>query len=69
MRGLRGEAVRKYHHLGIPSEKPREGEMYLAEFKMFVSGYESSPYGIEWMRFESDCILPEIVKTIPHQGF
>lgn len=36
---------------------------------MFVSGYEESPYGIEWMRFEPDCPLPELVKTVPHVAF
>ena len=59
----------KYHHIGIPTDKPRENERYLEEFKMYVSGYEDSPYGIEWMRFESDCPLPELVKTIPHIAF
>jgi len=41
----------------------------LAGFKMYVSGYESSPYGIEWMRFDTDSPLPEIVKSIPHVAF
>ena len=59
----------KYHHIGIPTDKPRENERYLEEFKMYVSGYEDSLYGIEWMRFESDCPLPELVKTIPHIAF
>jgi hypothetical protein len=36
---------------------------------MYVSGYEESPYKIEWMRFEPECPLPEIVKTIPHAAF
>jgi hypothetical protein len=36
---------------------------------MYVSGYESSPYGIEWMRFDTDSPLPEIVKSIPHVAF
>jgi hypothetical protein len=27
------------------------------------------PYKIEWMRFDPDCPLPEIVKTIPHVAF
>jgi len=36
---------------------------------MYVSGYEESPYKIEWMRFEPECPLPEIVKTIPHVAF
>jgi hypothetical protein len=59
----------KYHHLGIPTDEPREDEEYLPEFKMYVSGYESSPYHIEWMRFEADCPLPELVKTVPHIAF
>jgi len=60
---------RKYHHLGIPTDVRREGETYLAKFNMFVSGYETSPYGIEWMRFEPDCPLPKLVQTVPHIAF
>ncbi|MFL7793713.1 MAG: hypothetical protein AB8I69_16340 [Anaerolineae bacterium] len=63
MRGL------KYHHLGIPTDVPREGERYLEQFKMYVSGYEDSPYGVEWMRFEPGCPLPELVQTVPHIAF
>ena len=59
----------KYHHIGIPTDQVREGETYLEEFKMYVSGYEESPYGIEWMRFEADCPLPKLVQTIPHIAF
>jgi hypothetical protein len=36
---------------------------------MYVSGFESSPYGVEWMRFESDSPLPDLVKTVPHIAF
>ena len=36
---------------------------------MYVSGYEDSVYRIEWMHFEPECPLPEIVKTIPHVAF
>jgi hypothetical protein len=36
---------------------------------MYVSGFSSSPYGIEWMRFESDSPLPEIIRTVPHIAF
>jgi len=61
--------MRRYHHLGIPTDVPREGERYLEEFKVYVSGYETSPYGIEWMRFEPDSPLPELVKTLPHIAF
>jgi len=61
--------MRKYHHIGIPTDIPRENETYLEKYKMYVSGYEKSPYGVEWMRFEADSPLPELVKTVPHVAF
>jgi hypothetical protein len=36
---------------------------------MYVSGFESSPYGIQWMRFDADSPLPGIVKSVPHVAF
>jgi len=61
--------VREYHHVGIPTDVERDGETYLEQFKVFVSGYDTSPYGVEWMRFEPGCPLPEIVKRVPHVAF
>jgi hypothetical protein len=61
--------MRKYHHIGIPTKIPRENETYLEKYKTYVSGYEESPYGVEWMRFEPDSPLPELVKTVPHVAF
>jgi hypothetical protein len=61
--------MRKYHHVGIPTRTARAGETYLDEYKLHCSGFEDSPYGIEWMRFEPDCSLPELVKTVPHVAF
>jgi hypothetical protein len=61
--------MRKYHHLGIPTATPRPGEVYLEKFKVFCTDHESNPFGIQWMRYESDCLLPELVKTVPHVAF
>ncbi len=59
----------RYHHLGIPTTEPREGEEHLPHLKIFASGFDSSEYGVEWIRFEPDCPLPELVKTVPHVAF
>ncbi len=61
--------MRRYHHLGIPTDVPRDGETFLAEFEVHCSGYETSEFGIEWMRFEITSPLPELVKTVPHLAF
>jgi hypothetical protein len=59
----------RYHHLGVPTDTPRPGEQYLEQYKMYVSGFETSPYGIEWMRFEPDSPVSELVRTVPHIAF
>ena len=59
----------KYHHLGVPTNVPIEGEVYLQEYKCYHFGFEESEYGIEYMRYEEACPLPEIVKTKPHLAF
>jgi hypothetical protein len=61
--------MRKYHHLGIPTTAKRDNETYLEKFKVYVSGYETSPYRIEWMRYEPECHVPDLVKTVPHVAF
>ena len=59
----------RYHHMGIPTNESRPNEEYIPHLKMYVSGFETSPYGIEWMRFESDCPISPIIQTIPHVAF
>ena len=58
-----------YHHIGIPTDARREGETYLERLKIYVTDHESNPYGIQWMRFEPDCPLPDLVKKVPHVAF
>jgi hypothetical protein len=59
----------RHHHIGIPHSEPRAGELHVARLGVHVSGFETSPYGIEWIRFEPHCDVPEIVRTVPHVAF
>ena len=59
----------RYHHLGIPTTIPHPGETYLQQFKLYVAGFETSPYGIEWMRYEHDSPVSELIKSVPHIAF
>ena len=59
----------RYHHLGIPHTNPMPGERYLVRLGVHVRGFESSPFGIEWMRFEPHAAIPDIVRTVPHLAF
>ena len=59
----------RYHHTGIPTSEPRDGERYLRKYKMYVSGFSESPYGVEWMRFDADSPISDLVKSVPHVAF
>lgn len=59
----------KYHHLGIPTMQKMPGEKYLPQYRFYVSGFDSSPYGIEWMRFEKDSPVDELIQSVPHIAF
>ncbi|HLX00103.1 MAG TPA: hypothetical protein VKR82_15795 [Candidatus Acidoferrales bacterium] len=59
----------RYHHIGIPTDVQRPGEIYLERFKMYVSAFETSPCGIQWMRFEPDSPVHPLVKSVPHIAF
>lgn len=59
----------KYHHMGIPTNNKMANERYLPQFKFFISGFETSPFGIEWMRFEPDSTIDILIQTVPHIAF
>ncbi len=59
----------RFHHIGIPTNAKIKNERYLETYRIGVGGFESSPFGVEWMRFEKDCQVPLIIQKIPHIAF
>ena len=59
----------RYHHTGVPTDEPHAGEHYLPAYRLWVSGFPESPYGVEWMRFEAGSPVPELVRKVPHVAF
>ena len=59
----------KYHHVGIPTDQKMPNEKYLSQFKLYVSGFQKSPFGIEWMRFSKDSTIHPMIQKVPHLAF
>ena len=59
----------RYHHIGIPTSEPRPNERHLEAFGVHISGFSSSPFGIEWMRYSDGSPLHPAIKTLPHVAF
>ena len=59
----------RYHHLGIPTKDSIPGETYLPAYKCYFGPFDKCPMGIQWMRFDDDCTMHELIKTLPHIAF
>ena len=59
----------RFHHIGIPTTEHKPNEKYLEQYKFYVSGFDTSEFGIEWMRFEEDSPIAEIIQKVPHIAF
>jgi hypothetical protein len=55
--------MRTFNHVGIPTSTPKEGEFYVEGMKLFLTDFKNSPNKIEFLRFEADSQMPEILKT------
>lgn len=53
----------------MPTTVPHPGERHLEQFGLHVAGFESSPFGIEWMRFDEGSPISELIRTVPHLAF
>ena len=59
----------RYHHVGIPTTEVRANETHIEKLGMHVSGFSTSPFGIEWMRFDEDSPIDELIQRVPHVAF
>jgi hypothetical protein len=41
----------------------------LRHLKLFVVSHEKSEFGVEWMRFEAEATVPDLVRRVPHVAF
>ena len=58
-----------FHHVGIPTKNHLPDESHKLALKMHATGYFETPFAMEWMNFDEDSSLPEIIKTQPHIGY
>jgi hypothetical protein len=61
--------MKTFHHIGLPTDKPQQGESYVEETKVWVTRPEDHPYRIEYLRFEPDSPVIGPVRDQAHVGF
>lgn len=56
----------EFIHIGVPTVKKRENEIYLDPLKVFVTLADEHEYKFEYLRFDSDTPLPIEMQHQPH---
>ena len=60
---------KEFHHIGIPTSIRQPNEIHLAEVKLYITDANQSEHHIEWLRFEPDSPMPEVLKRTAHVAF
>ena len=58
-----------FHHVGIPVNGKLQDGVHNEALKLSAKGYFDTPYAVEWMAFDDDNDLPEIIKRQPHVAY
>lgn len=61
--------MRRFHHVGVITDEPQPGEIYVAETKVHVTNPLDHPYRVEYLRFEPDSPVTGPVRDQPHMAF
>lgn len=61
--------MRKFHHVGVITDEPQPGEIYVAETKVHVTNPTEHPYRVEYLRFEPDSPVTGPVRNQPHMAY
>jgi len=59
----------EFSHIGLPTEDPKPGEVFVEATRVWITNFESHPFHIEWLRFEPDSPLSGPVREQPHVAY
>lgn len=59
----------EFRHIGVPTKEKREGEAFLEDLKVYVSGPGDDPFMIEWLRYLEDSPMPEELQNGIHIAY
>lgn len=59
--------MKKFHHIGLVTDKPVPGEVYFEKLKVWGTNPDEDPNRVEWVRFAPDSPLADTpVAKMPH---
>jgi len=59
----------KYDHIGIPTTEERPWTAFVEGGKVHITDAKAHPYGVEWLKFEPNSPMPELIQKVAHVAF
>ena len=59
----------KFSHIGIPTTADRNWDGYYEPGKINYTDFANDEFGVEWLAFDSDSPMPEMMQTVPHVAY
>ena len=59
----------QFHHFGVPTSASLKGADYIKDGGVYVTDAQTHPYHVEFLKFDPDSPMPELIKTTPHIAF
>ena len=59
----------KYLHFGVPTTQEKNWTGHIAELGVHVTDPAADPFGIEWLKFDSDSPMHKAIQTQAHAAF
>ncbi|WP_152285657.1 VOC family protein [Flavicella marina] len=59
----------KFSHIGIPTTEEKNWDGFYEPGKIHYTDFSKDEYGVEWIKFDSDSPMPEMMQKLPHVAF
>lgn len=59
----------EFMHVGVPTKNKQSNETYLNDLRVYITDPEEHELKFEYLRYEKDSPLPEIMQNNPHVAF
>ncbi|MBU2905353.1 VOC family protein [Arenibacter algicola] len=58
-----------FSHIGIPTNEERNWDGFYEPGKIHYTEFDKDQYKIEWVKFDNDSPMPEMMQTLPHVAY
>lgn len=59
----------QFSHIGIPTTEDKNWDGFYEPGKIHYTDFSKDEYGVEWIKFDSDTPMPEMMQKLPHVAF